>query len=177
MVITKEQLIYCGVSKYRAGTFASLINKFSDKYNINTRMRMAHFLSQVLHESCCFIYLRELASGEKYEGRKDLGNIYPGDGNKFRGRGVLQITGRINYSRVSKALGVDFVSNPSLLEEPEYAVESAMWWWNKHKLNELADKDELTKITRIINGGYNGKAERLRYLGKAKRALGLIKIN
>ncbi len=177
MVITKEQLIYCGVPKYKASAFAYLISKFSDKYNINTKMRMAHFLSQVLHESCCFIYLQELASGEQYEGRKDLGNTSKGDGKRYKGRGVLQITGKVNYMRVSKALGVDFVSNPYLLEQPEYAVTSAMWWWNEHKLNELADKDELTKITKIINGGYNGKESRLKYLGKAKRALGLLKIN
>lgn len=175
MIITKEQLQYCGATRTKADLFSKLISKYSDEYGINNKMRMSHFLAQVIHESGCFFFLREIASGEKYEGRKDLGNTEKGDGKRFKGRGLIQLTGRYMYTKVSKAFGIDFINNPELLETPEYAVRSAMWYWESHGLNERADRDELTAITKIINGGLNGKEQRLKYLGKAKRALGVMK--
>jgi putative chitinase len=144
--------------------------------DVNTPMRMAAFLAQVLHESGGLHYVKELASGEAYEGRKDLGNILPGDGPKYKGRGLIQITGRTNYEKLSLALynnSTVLVDHPALLEAPGNAVRSAYWFWNTHKLNELADAGDLEKITRRINGGLNGWAERSMYYERALKALGV----
>jgi len=145
---------------------------------------MLNFLAQVGHESGGLFYTEELASGSAYEGRKDLGNTQKGDGIKFKGRGLIQITGRTNYLAVSKALGTDFISNPTLLGgknittcsnvQLKNAAESAGWFWSTRKLNDLANQIDITKnidsgnnlvvfkkITKAINGGYNGLPDRL----------------
>ena len=127
-------------------------------YGINTRLRLAHFMSQIEHESGGFKYLTELGGKsyfDKYEGRKDLGNIQKGDGFKFRGRGYIQVTGRANYTLLSKDMRIDFVNNPDMLSQEANAMISAVWYWNKHKLNSLADLNDITKITKKINGGLN----------------------
>lgn len=134
-----------------------------DKNLINTPLRIAHFMAQIEHESAGFKFLTELGGKSyfnKYEGRKDLGNTQPGDGYKFRGRGYIQITGRANYALVSKALGVDFITNPDLLSTEEYAMKSALWFWSSKKLNILADKNDILAITKKINGGTNGLSDR-----------------
>ena len=95
------------------------------------------FIAQIGHESGQLKYSEEIASGKAYEGRKDLGNTQQGDGVKFKGRGLIQITGRFNYIQLSKDLGEDFIKNPELLSTPKYAVQSACWFWNKNKLNDL----------------------------------------
>lgn len=136
-------------------------------YGISTRLRQAAFISQILHESACFLYVKEIASGEAYEGRKDLGNTIAGDGRRFKGRGLIQITGRTNYQAISKAFNIDFVNKPELLQTNDNAVRSACWWWQQHGLNEQADKGNIKPITKIINGGYNGLKERLGYYNKA----------
>ena len=138
---------------------------------INTRIRACHFLAQILHESGSLNYVEELASGRAYEGRRDLGNVVKGDGIKFRGRGLIQITGRSNYETLSKLWGVDLIANPELLERPEYAVKSAIWFWNSRCLNKFADTDNIRDITRRINGGFNGLADRMQLLGRAKKIL------
>lgn len=176
MVVTESQLRSCGVNLTKAKIYAPLLSKYSDKYQINTQMRMAHFLAQVLHESACLNYVKELASGAAYDtGRlaKMLGNTpeADGDGQRYKGRGLIQITGRTNYTECGKGLKLDLISHPELLEKPEYAVWSACWYWDKYKLNLLADKDQLTNITKKINGGTNGLSNRLALLGKAKKAL------
>ena len=155
----------------RAGTYLPLLNQFMQKYAITGRMRECHFLAQIAHESGELRYTKELASGREYEGRRDLGNVKAGDGVRYKGRGLIQITGRSNYTRLSRSTGVDFVNNPQLLELPRWAVMSACWYWNEHGLNELADKDALTAITRKINGGTNGLQERLKYLARAKKVI------
>jgi len=140
-------------------------------YHINTPLRIAHFMAQIEHESAGFKFLSELGSRSyfnKYEGRKDLGNIYEGDGYKFRGRGYIQVTGRYNYTALSKDVRIDFLSNPDLLSQESNAIISALWYWNKHKLNDLADKDDIKTITRKINGGYNGFDNRKKLLIKWK---------
>lgn len=175
MEVTREQLIDCGVSPSKATIYAPIISMWSSNFAITTPMRMCHFLAQVLWESGCFRYTKELASGKAYEGRKDLGNVQKGDGVKFKGRGLIQITGRTTYVAVGKYFGMDFINHPELLETPEWAFKSAGWYWLTKGLNKLADRDELTKITKIINGGYSHKAERLMYLGKVKRAFKLLK--
>ncbi len=139
-----------------------------DRFEINTSKRENCFLAQVALESGEFRYLKELASGEEYEGRLDLGNIEAGDGVKFKGRGLIQLTGRANYAKISADLEVDFIDNPALLETPEYASISACWFWNSHKLNDLADQDLFIAITRRINGGTNGLVQRQAYWAKAK---------
>jgi len=139
------------------------------KYAINTKLRHNHFIAQLAHESGEFRYMEELASGAAYEGRKDLGNTQAGDGVRFKGRGLIQITGRANYTAVGKALGVDFLSSPELLETPQYAVISACWFWNSRNLNVLADKDDFLGITKKVNGGTNGLSDRKMYLDRAEK--------
>ena len=123
-------------------------------------MRQATFLSQLAHESGRFYYVEEIASGKAYEGRKDLGNVKPGDGVRYKGRGLIQLTGRANYRQLSQELGVDFENNPDLLKSPQYAVQSACWFWQSRNLNEFADVRDIKTITKRINGGYNGLADR-----------------
>lgn len=144
------------------------------KYGINTPLRTAHFLAQLHHESGGFKYLKELGNDAyflKYEGRKDLGNTKAGDGAKFKGRGYIQITGRANYTELSKELNIDFVNNPQLLEQEANAVISALWFWDKKKLNIFADEDNISTITKRINGGFNGIEDRKQLLQKYKELL------
>jgi putative chitinase len=131
------------------------------------------FLAQVAHESGEFRYVQELASGSAYEGRKDLGNTEPGDGVRFKGRGLIQITGRANYEACGRAIGADFIADPALMEQPTWAVGSAAWFWQQHGMNELADAENFDAITRRINGGSNGQQDRLAYLMRAKKAMGI----
>lgn len=138
------------------------------EYNINTNARIRMFLANVAVESGSLRYVKEIASGINYEGRKDLGNTQPGDGPKYKGRGLLQITGRANYLQCSKALGVDVIQSPELLEQPIYAAESAGWFWQNHGLNDLADQNNFFLVCARINGinkvtkEPNGYPERVR---------------
>lgn len=144
-------------------------------FSINNKERIAAFLAQVAHESVEFTFLEEIASGAAYEGRKDLGNVHSGDGKKYKGRGIIQVTGRFNYIACGSALGLPLERQPELLELPENAFLSGAWFWAHHGCNELADinKDEQFKaITRIINGGYNGLEERFNYWYAASKVLG-----
>jgi putative chitinase len=143
-------------------------------YHINTPLRLAHFLAQIEHESGGFKYLTELGSKsyfDKYEGRKDLGNTQKGDGYKFRGRGYIQVTGRYNYTALSKDTRIDFLNKPELLEQEANAMVSACWFWSKKNLNALADKDDLIGITKRINGGATGLNDRRNKLAKWKKLL------
>jgi putative chitinase len=144
-----------------------------EEFGINTPAREAAFLAQIAHESGSLRYTREIASGAAYEGRGDLGNTEPGDGIRFKGRGLIQITGRSNYKRVSKALYGDLrlLKQPEMLEEVIAACRSAAWFWADKELNTLADEQEFRKITRAINGGYNGMADRQAYHARAQKAL------
>lgn len=142
-------------------------------YNITTPKRQSAFLAQIAHESGSLAYVQEIASGKAYEGREDLGNIHPGDGVRFKGRGLIQITGRANYEAVSAALGISFTADPAKLEVPEYAALSAGWFWHTHGLNSLADRDAFGTITKIINGGYNGLDDRIVSWLAARKAFGL----
>jgi len=140
-------------------------------YSINTPLRMAHFLAQVGHESGELRYSEEIAGGDAYEGRLDLGNTQPGDGPRFKGRGLIQLTGRSNYAAYSKARGVDYttVEGAKLLAaDPVTAVDVACWFWARHNLNAFADQDDIVTITRRINGGLNGLDSRKAKLARAK---------
>jgi putative chitinase len=171
--MTAEQLkqIATHATQANIATYAPILNRYMHKYNICGKLREAAFMATIIHESGSFKYVREIASGSAYEGRRDLGNVHKGDGVRFRGRGLLQITGRANYKQVSDALGVDFIANPELLEQPEYAAESACWWWSNRGLNRLADAGKFKEITRAVNGGYNGLADREKWYKKALEVL------
>jgi putative chitinase len=152
-------------------TYYSLMKTSLPKYKINTPLRIAHFLAQVGHESMSFKYTEELATGAAYEGRKDLGNIKKGDGVRFKGRGLIQLTGRDNYDEYGKYIKKDFLKpgNEHLIATtPKYALDVSLWFWNKRKLNKYADTDNLKSITRRVNGGYNGLPDRELYLKRAK---------
>ena len=136
-----------------------------------TPLRQAHFLAQVGHESAELRYTEELASGAAYEGRKDLGNTQKGDGPRFKGRGLIQITGRANYAAYGKARHGDFLSGDTpmrLAKEPALAADVAVWFWQTQRLNALADEDDLPALTRRVNGGENGLAAREALLSRAR---------
>jgi putative chitinase len=138
---------------------------------IDAPLRVAHFLAQLGHESGDLRYCEEIADGDAYEGRTDLGNTKKGDGRRFKGRGLIQLTGRANYRAYGEARGRDFLEgdNPTLLaSDPELAVDVAGWFWATRRLNELADRDDLRLITRRINGGYNGLEDRAAHLAQAR---------
>ena len=164
--MTAQELASCtGARIDRAQVFEPYIAAAMEEFCIVTPLQQAAFLAQVGHESGGLRWLSELwgptSAQQRYEGRADLGNTEQGDGYKFRGRGLLQTTGRSNYQRTGDALDVDLIANPELLATPELAARSAAWFWQEHGLNELADADNFMTITRRINGGTNGYAERL----------------
>ncbi len=138
---------------------------------IDTPLRQAHFIAQLAHESGSFVYTEELASGAAYEGRADLGNTRPGDGRRFKGRGLIQLTGRANYRAYGRSIGVDMedgVSHQTLATDPQRAVDVACWFWWSKKINRHADADDVKKVTRRINGGLNGLADRRQFLERAR---------
>jgi putative chitinase len=152
---------------------ASLNNRQAEADLDLNPLRLAHFLAQAAHECDGFKTLVEYASGKAYEGREDLGNTEPGDGVRYRGRGIFQLTGRANYKQFGRALKLDLVGIPMLAQEPDICVQVALLYWKAKKLNFYADQDDIKAITRRINGGYNGLESRRIYLQRAKRALGL----
>jgi putative chitinase len=162
MPITAQQLLQILPNAGKqAGVFASALNLAMDRYQINTRLRMAAFVAQIGHESGQLIYVRELwgptPAQSRYEGRKDLGNTVAGDGLRYRGRGLIQVTGRANYKTCSEALGLDLINHPELLEQPQHAAMSAAWFWSTHGLNALADSGDNRNIGSIINTGGKGR--------------------
>lgn len=180
MTLTDEQLkkIYPNSTEKNRQKYLSYLNYYAVMYEVNTFERWCAFLAQIGHESGQLQYVEELASGEAYEGRKDLGNTQKGDGKRYKGRGLIQITGRANYQRLTDemrglAMGVDFVEQPELLKEPEYAVLSAFWYWDVNKLNRYATlkEEDFRKLTKAINGGYNGYADRVAIWNRAKEVL------
>ena len=141
------------------------------KYDINSKLRIAHFLAQTCHESAGFSTLVERASGTQYESRSDLGNGQPGDGVRYKGRGLLFLTGRANYREYGKALKIDLEAEPERAAEPEVALKTACEYWKRRKLNEAADSDDVVRVTKKINGGLSGLSDRDSLLIKAKEAL------
>lgn len=154
--------------------YDAIINALT-KGDITSCPRMASFLAQIGHESGSLVYTTEIADGSNYEGIADIGNTSPGDGVRYKGRGVIQVTGKYNYQIVSEGLGYDFVSDPEELANAPWCIDSAVWWWNNHTLSPIADghnQESFDKVTRIINGGYNGKADRDSRWAVTKRVLG-----
>lgn len=169
-MITKEMLrTLCPDSKDDIiEGVAIYFNKYANDYDVNTPLRIAHFFAQAAHETAGFRTLEEYASGAAYEGRKDLGNINKGDGKRHKGRGIFQLTGRANYDKFGKILGVDLISNPDLAKNPEISVRTALSYWKSRNINLNADKDDIVGATKKINGGKNGLQDRKNYLRKAK---------
>jgi putative chitinase len=147
------------------------LNIHMPTYEVNTYLRVCHFLAQAAHEAASFKTLEEYASGAAYEGRQDLGNVKKGDGVRYKGRGIFQLTGRDNYRRIGKLIGKDLENNPELAESPEISVLTALEYWKSRGLNLFADQDNVNMITRRINGGLNGFDDRKRYLAKAKSVI------
>lgn len=153
--------------------FAAALRPAMIDGDIVTGPRMAAFLAQILHETGGFQFMYELASGDAYEGRTDLGNTQPGDGRRYKGRGFIQLTGRINYRQAGNDLGLDLENNPDLAARADIAAKTAVWFWSKKRLNARADNGDITGITRAINGGLHGLAERKRLYENAIIALGV----
>lgn len=139
--------------------------------DLDTPLRQAHFIAQLAHESGGFRTTTEYASGKEYNGRRDLGNTQPGDGVRYKGRGLIQITGRFNYRAMGKALGQDFEDNPTEAADFPWAALTAAVYWKNRNINRVADRDDIRAVTKLINGGYNGLADRESYLTRAKAAL------
>jgi putative chitinase len=191
MIITADQLreIVPTIKQQDIDKYLPFLQTELPVYHIDTAQRIGGFIAQVAHESAAFAAVREFASGQEYEGRKDLGNTTLGDGVKFKGRGLIQVTGRGNYNWCSEDLFKDnrLLINPALLEQPQFAVESACWYWTKVKpLNAVCDHPEdwqhvwdhngktYTKImwlSLLINGGENSLEERTAYYERARKVL------
>lgn len=200
MSITEQQLLQILPNAGRqAGVFVPVLNVAMNKFAIVTRLRIAGFIAQIGHESgqltrlvenlnysaeglmktwpSRFDLVRATAAARKpeqianivYAGR--MGNSAPGDGWRYRGRGLIQVTGKTNYAACGEALGEDLINRPELLEQPQYAALSAAWFWSVNGLNTLADAGDLAKITRRINGGHNGQADRQALYDRALKVL------
>lgn len=184
-----------------AGIFVPALNRAMTRFKIDSRMRAAAFLAQVGHESGQFralveslnysaealvrtwpsrfttqssaAYSRkpEKIANKVYADRLANGSESSGDGWRYRGRGLIQLTGRSNYRAAADGLGLPLIDKPELLEQPEYACQSAAWWWAQNGLNELADAGKLEAITRKINGGLHGQADRLALYERALKVL------
>ena len=151
--------------------FADALPGICEKFDITTKNRQSHFIAQCAHECDHFKTTQEYASGQAYEGRKDLGNTHSGDGKRYKGRGLIQLTGRFNYATAGKALGRDFINDPELVERFPAAADVSAWYWDTHKLNHHADNDDVRAVTKAINGGYNGLDSRMAYLATAKSVI------
>ncbi len=155
----------------KAKLYAPMLTRAMAEGNITTRRRKAAFLSQLAHESGQLKYMEEIASGAAYEGRRDLGNYYRGDGRRYKGRGPIQLTGRANYRAAGKALGLPLERNPTLAASPKIGFRIAAWYWTKRNINSAADRGDITRVSKLVNGGYNGLSSRIQYYRKALSVL------
>lgn len=159
------------LSQEYAATYQPMIEAAMKEAHIDTALRKAAFLAQIAHESAELLYTEEIADGHAYEGRADLGNTKPGDGKRYKGRGPIQLTGRLNYRACGLDLGLDLEGHPELASQPAIGFRCAAWYWRTHGLNELADVGHFKEITRRINGGLNGENQRETYYARAIIAL------
>jgi putative chitinase len=190
----EAQLLALGIE----GKWFEPLQETFEKYQINTPKRQACFIGQCMHESGGFKLLKEnlnysakalmntwpsrfpdMDTAEKFERQPEMiankvysgrmGNTEDGDGAKYIGRGLIQLTGKDNYRAFGEAIGEDLIANPQLVEEPRYAALSAGWFWNKRGLNALADLNpmDITTMTIRINGGKIGINDRIAKINKA----------
>lgn len=200
MPITPQQLLQIlPNARHVAGVFVPAFNAAMARYRIDSSVRLAAFLAQIGHESAQLTrlvenlnysakglmttwparfdaalaaqYARqpERIAAAVYNGR--MGNTTPGDGWRYRGRGLIQVTGKTNYQKCGEALGLDLIAHPELLEQPEQAAMSAAWFWASNSLSSLADAGSFEAITRKINGGLNGQTDRLALYRRALEVL------
>ncbi len=182
-IITPQLLIAIGgavptgkrvAQSIRATTLAEKLPPLLDRFEVNRPLRLAHLLAQLAHESDGFCTFEEYASGGAYEGRGDLGNTKPGDGRRYKGRGPIQLTGRDNYRKFTGWVrqyirdAPDFEANPTLVSSDEWVAWTVVYYWTTRKLNNLADDDDVVRVSIAINGGRNGLADRKAKLGLAK---------
>lgn len=173
-MITLDQLrrIMPRCPKGRAGEYLPHLQQAMREFGISRGVeRSAMFLAQLAHESGELQWMEELADGAAYEGRRDLGNVHPGDGRRYKGRGPLQLTGRANYELFGRLLKVDLVDHPELAASPAVGFRVAGLFWQRKGLNDLADQGNVREVTRRINGGLNGLAERTTYFRRALEVL------
>jgi putative chitinase len=156
------------------GAIEGVLQSTLAQYAIDTRLRVAHFLAQIIHESAGLRTTEEFASGAAYEGRKDLGNVKPGDGRLYKGRGLLQLTGRANYKKLGDKLNIDLEDEPLKAGEPKLSLVIACEYWTDRNINAACDADDLIAVTKKVNGGLNGLADRRQLLVKAKAALARV---
>jgi putative chitinase len=181
-MLTAQQLrAATGCTAERADEWLPHIARACETFAINTPARLAAFLAQIGHESGRLVYVREIwgptPAQQRYEGRADLGNTQPGDGKRYMGRGLIQTTGRTNYRATRDGLAAyvpnmpDLEAMPALLERPDLAAMSAAWFWQSRELNTFADLGDFIRITKRINGGTNGLADRQALYEAAKAVL------
>jgi putative chitinase len=174
-LVTPAQLhaVMPNLAAAKVTAYIGPLNAALREFQIDDRLRICAFLGQVAHESGELAWFHDFASGMEYDITKnprlarELGNVNPGDGPRYKGRGPIQLTGRNNYIACGKALGLDLVDNPDLAVQPSVAFRTAGWFWSTHGLNALADQGDYRTITRRINGGYNGYADRVKYYDRA----------
>lgn len=165
--------------KERLAKFYGPLVRAMEEFKVNSPQRVAAFLAQLLHESGSFRYMEEIASGAAYEPSvnpklaKKLGNTNEGDGKRYKGRGVIQLTGRANYRAAGTALGLALEDYPELAAQPDTGLRIAGWYWKTRGLNELADQGDFEEITKRINGGFNGIEDRRLHWARCKKVLGL----
>lgn len=170
----KMQLVMPLATRKRIELYFPHLVGAMDRYGITSPLQVAHFIAQLAHESGFFLYAEELASGAAYEGRADLGNTEPGDGVRFKGRGLIQLTGRNNYRAYSRYTGQDFIAHPErLAAEAPVSVDVSCWFWVDRKIGPSADADDVKAVTYRINGGYNHLDARMENLQRTKALLGL----
>ncbi|NEO58554.1 MAG: glycoside hydrolase family 19 protein [Okeania sp. SIO3B5] len=154
--------------------YVAPLNQVIHDFDLATTARACAFIAQIAHESGSFYYKEELASGADYEGREDLGNTQPGDGRRYKGRGLIQLTGRANYRECGQALDLPLEDKPEMaVQDPYTNAAVAAWYWESRDINEYADQGNFEKVTRLINGGLNGYSDRLQFWERAKKVLGL----
>jgi predicted chitinase len=170
--ITVEQLrlVMPNLGQSLAVAYLPALNAAMSGAEINTRLRRAAFLAQLAEESVELRYMQEIASGDEYEGRTDLGNTQPGDGRRYKGRGPIQLTGRSNYRAAGAALGLNLEGDPDQGATPEVGFRTSGWFWTTRHLNPLADAGNFREITHRVNGGFNGMPARLMYYHRALHA-------
>ncbi|MCA8237766.1 glycoside hydrolase family 19 protein [Burkholderia cenocepacia] len=170
-----------GATLQCATLYAPFMQAACEQFHILDSRDVAAFLAQTGHESGHLVFTKEIwgptVAQKQYEPpaekAKELGNTQPGDGVRFCGRGLIQLTGRRNYTLASVGLDLDLLNHPELLEQPEHAAMSAGWyWWNK-KLSGLATAGMFTTLTERINGGLNGFTDRQALYRAAQKALGI----
>jgi len=166
----KRQAAFIGQCMHESAGFKNL----NENLNYSAKALMATWPSRFPTEELANQYARqpEKIANKVYGGRMGNADESSGEGWKYRGRGIKQLTGKENYQRCGEALGVDLVGNPDLLLEPKYATLSAGWFWNKHNLNDLADKSDIETMTKRINGGLLGLDARKAAIAKAESVLG-----